>query len=64
VGVVANLLPGAAQDLLEIRQPDGSMALVPLVEALVPLVDAAAARIVVDPPAGLVAARPAPKAAT
>jgi 16S rRNA processing protein RimM len=60
VGVVKNLLTGAAQDLLEIEQPDGSLALVPLVAALVPVVDAAAGRIVVDPPAGLVAARPAP----
>jgi 16S rRNA processing protein RimM len=60
VGVVRDLLPGAAQDLLQILQPDGSLALIPLVEALVPLVDAAGGRIVVDPPAGLVAARPAP----
>ncbi|MDR3359393.1 MAG: ribosome maturation factor RimM, partial [Bifidobacteriaceae bacterium] len=59
VGRVRDLLPGAAQDLLEIDQTDGTTALVPLVEQLVPVVDAVGGRIVIDPPAGLVAARPA-----
>jgi 16S rRNA processing protein RimM len=58
VGTVADLLTGLAQDLLQIDQPDGTQALIPLVEQLVPVVDVSAGRIVVDPPAGLVAARP------
>jgi 16S rRNA processing protein RimM len=58
VGEVQDLVNGPAQDWLEIRQPDGTTALVPLVKQLVPIVDLAAGRIVIDPPAGLVAARP------
>ena len=55
-GTGVSALPG--QDLLEILQPDGSTALVPLVKALVPEVDLDRGQIVIDPPAGLVAARP------
>ncbi|MDR1798911.1 MAG: ribosome maturation factor RimM [Bifidobacteriaceae bacterium] len=60
VGQVSGLVALPAQDLLEIAQPDGTTALVPLVKALVPVVDVAAGRIVIDPPTGLVAARPDP----
>jgi 16S rRNA processing protein RimM len=59
VGTVADLITGVAQDLLEINQLDGSVGLIPLVEQLVPLVDPAGGRVVVDPPPGLLAARPA-----
>lgn len=43
--------PGA--DLLVVRGSDGEEALVPFVKAIVPTVDLAAGRIVVDPPEGL-----------
>ncbi|MBO0830006.1 MAG: ribosome maturation factor RimM [Streptosporangiales bacterium] len=42
-----------AQDLLVVDRPDGSPAYVPFVKALVPSVDVAAGRLVVDPPPGL-----------
>jgi 16S rRNA processing protein RimM len=58
VGEVAGIINRVGQDLLEIRQLDGSLALVPLVRALVPLIDVDAGRIVIDPPDGLVQARP------
>ncbi len=43
----------AAQDLLVVRRPDGAHRLVPFVAALVPTVDVAAGRLVVDAPPGL-----------
>ena len=43
--------PGA--DLLAIRRDDGRELLIPFVAALVPTVDIAAGRVVVDPPEGL-----------
>jgi 16S rRNA processing protein RimM len=58
VGVVKGVVSAPGQDLLEIVQPDGSTALVPLVKELVPEVDPNRGRIVIDPPEGLVAARP------
>jgi 16S rRNA processing protein RimM len=51
-----------AQDLVRVREPGGGVALVPFVRALVPVVDVAGGRIVVDPPAGLLAVRPLPEA--
>lgn len=42
-----------AQDLLEVKRPDGERRLVPLVSAIVPVVDVAAGHIVVDAPPGL-----------
>ena len=67
VGHVSDLLTGAAQSLLEIRldavgdanatnADNGNhhaTALIPFVEQLVPVVDLAARRIVIDPPPGL-----------
>jgi 16S rRNA processing protein RimM len=41
------------QDLLVLRRPDGSDALVPFVRAIVTDVDVPAGRIVLDPPPGL-----------
>jgi len=50
--LVAVQHPGA-QDLLVVRTPDGQDRLVPFVGAIVPEVDVAGGRIVLDPPAGL-----------
>ena len=60
VGVVTDVLH-QGQDLLVIRPPDGGTAgeqgegevLVPFVAAIVPEVDVAAGRLVIDPPPGL-----------
>ncbi len=53
VGEVAALESRPAQDLLVIRLPDGRQVLVPFVKAIVPVVDLAGGRVVLDPPAGL-----------
>ncbi|MDR1426568.1 MAG: ribosome maturation factor RimM [Bifidobacteriaceae bacterium] len=57
-GEVCGLVQGPAQDWLEVREPSGVIALVPFVRALVPVVDVAGGRIVVDPPPGLLEVRP------
>ncbi len=57
LGEVTSVLHGA-QDLLQIRTPDGRDALVPFVAALVPEVDLAARRVVVADRPGLVTAFP------
>ena len=54
LGTVADLLTGTAQDLLVVRPAGGGDdVLVPFVRALVPEVDVAAGRVVLDPPGGL-----------
>jgi 16S rRNA processing protein RimM len=53
VGVVADVAHPPGADLLVIRRPDGSEALVPFVRDIVTTVDMAARRVVVDPPDGL-----------
>lgn len=53
VGAVSGLQVGAAQDLLVVEVTGGATAYLPFVEAIVPVVDVAAGRVVVDPPAGL-----------
>ena len=53
VGEVIALQPRAAQDLLVLRLADGREVLVPFVTAIVPEVDIAGRRVVLDPPAGL-----------
>lgn len=55
VGEVVGLEHLPAQDALEVREPDGSRTLVPFVREIVPVVDVAGGRVVVDPPAGLLA---------
>jgi 16S rRNA processing protein RimM len=57
LGEVTAVLHGA-QDLLQIRTPDGRDVLVPFVSALVPEVDLAGGRVVVADRPGLVAAFP------
>ena len=52
VGEVAAIIPGAAQDLLEISTPDGAR-LVPFVKEIVTGIDPDARRVTVDPPEGL-----------
>ncbi|MEP6462815.1 MAG: ribosome maturation factor RimM [Frankiaceae bacterium] len=53
IGELADVLHPPGADLLAVRRPDGREVLVPFVAALVPHVDLAAGRVVVDPPAGL-----------
>jgi 16S rRNA processing protein RimM len=53
VGVVSGLEIGAAQDLLVVTLDSGGSAYLPFVEAIVPEVDVAGGRVVVDPPEGL-----------
>ncbi|WP_432485417.1 ribosome maturation factor RimM [Kineococcus esterisolvens] len=53
LGEVADLITGTAQDLLVVTGTDGREVLVPFVERLVPTVDVAGGRVVLDPPGGL-----------
>jgi 16S rRNA processing protein RimM len=53
VGEVTALESRPAQDLLVLRLTDGRVARVPFVTAIVPEVDIAGGRVVLDPPAGL-----------
>jgi len=53
VGSVARIDHGPGADLLVVRKKDGATALVPFVRAIVPTVDVAGGRIVIDPPGGL-----------
>jgi 16S rRNA processing protein RimM len=53
LGEVARIDHAPAADLLVLRKPDGGTALVPFVRAIVPEVDLAGGRVVVDPPPGL-----------
>lgn len=56
VGEVVGLEHLPAQDVLVVREPDGSRTLVPFVRAIVPVVDVPGGRVVLDPPFGLLAA--------
>lgn len=53
IGAVIEVSHGAGGDLLVIRRPAGQEVLVPFVAAIVPTVDIAGGRVVVDPPDGL-----------
>lgn len=55
LGVVVDVLPMPAQDLLVVKQAGGFKAMIPLVEAFVPEVDVAGGRVVLTPPYGLLA---------
>ncbi|MER7415505.1 ribosome maturation factor RimM [Micromonospora peucetia] len=53
LGEVARIDHAPASDLLVLRRPEGGIAFIPFVRAIVPEVDLAGGRVVVDPPAGL-----------
>ena len=53
IGVVADVITGAAQDRIVVTAEDGTTGEVPFVDALVPSVDTDARRVVVDLPEGL-----------
>jgi 16S rRNA processing protein RimM len=53
VGDITEVLHLPGQDLLVVRRPDNRETLVPFVIDIVPEVDLAAARVVLDPPVGL-----------
>lgn len=53
IGVIGDVVTGAAQDRIVVEKPDGSKGEVPFVAALVPQVDIANDRVVVDLPQGL-----------
>jgi len=53
VGTVSDVVHGTAADLLVVSRPEGREAFVPFVAALVPEVDVAGGRVVLDPPEGL-----------
>jgi 16S rRNA processing protein RimM len=56
LGEVIGLEHLPAQDALVVREPDGTRTLVPFVRAIVPVVDVAGGRVVIDGPLGLFAA--------
>ena len=56
VGEIVGLEQMPAQDVLVLLDPDGRRSLVPFVAAIVPVVDVAGGRVVLDPPRGLLAA--------
>jgi 16S rRNA processing protein RimM len=53
VGTVREVVHGPGGELLVLARPDAPDALVPFVRAIVPTVDLAAGRVVLDPPEGL-----------
>ena len=53
VGEVADMLHLPGQDVVVVRRPGGSETLVPFVVAIVPEVNLAGRRMVIDPPPGL-----------
>ncbi|HET7531421.1 MAG TPA: ribosome maturation factor RimM [Mycobacteriales bacterium] len=53
LGEVTDVLHPPGADLLAVRRPGGEELLVPFVRAIVPTVDVAGGRLVVDPPEGL-----------
>jgi 16S rRNA processing protein RimM len=53
VGELHEVLHLPGQDVLSVRRPDGTEALVPFVAAMVPSVDLEAGMVLVDPPPGL-----------
>jgi 16S rRNA processing protein RimM len=58
VGTVVGIEHLPAQDLLVVEQADGRRSLVPFVAAIVPEVDVAGGRVLLDPPGGLLDGEP------
>lgn len=56
VGTISGVQHLPAQDVLVLDEPDGVRTLVPFVEAIVPVVDVEGGFVVIDAPAGLIAA--------
>ena len=56
VGQVITLESAPAHDLLIIKELNGARTAIPFVKAIVPVVDVAGGRVVIDPPGGLLAA--------
>ncbi|MFE6751506.1 ribosome maturation factor RimM [Kitasatospora purpeofusca] len=54
VGELTEVVHLPYQDLLTVRKPDGTEALVPFVTRIVPTIDLENQRAVIDPPAGLI----------
>lgn len=53
IGTVHEMIHLPVQDLIAIRRPDGAEVLVPFVAEIVPTVDVAGGRVVIQPPPGL-----------
>jgi len=53
LGTVADIVHAPGSDLLVVTDPDGGEHLVPFIREIVPTVDVAGGRVVVDPPEGL-----------
>jgi len=58
IGEVQTVNDFGAGDTLEIRRPEGPPLVVPFTRAVVPVVDVAGGKLVVDPPPGLLEALP------
>jgi 16S rRNA processing protein RimM len=55
LGTVTEVWHPPAAPVLAVNRPDGSQELVPFVSAIVPTVDLAGGKLVVDPPDGMFA---------
>jgi len=55
LGEIIGLEHLPAHDMLVLREPDGARTLIPFVKVIVPVVDVAGGRVVLDPPGGLLA---------
>lgn len=56
VGQISGIDHGAAHDFLILREPNGVQTLIPFVKEIVPDVDKAAGKVILNPPGGLLAA--------
>lgn len=56
IGTVAGIQHMPAHDVLLLTEPDGARTLIPFVTSIVPTVDVEGGFVIVDPPAGLLAA--------
>lgn len=56
IGTIAGIQHMPAHDVLLLTEPDGARTLIPFVTSIVPTVDVEGGFVIVDPPAGLLAA--------